>query len=499
MGAGKTSAAYAWGKFKKTNHTIVVSTGLAINNTWAKFLKANNEPYTLIKTLKDIEKAPANHFILISHDYMIKYSKHIKKMAKMLPGKISVVLDESDEITNHTSKRTRAIKTCFQRRATYKLLTTGTTTRNNIAELYSQLEFLYNNSLNMLSTARLIYVEDRKNKALDSETNPYFDEPFPPRHGNTLFKNCFNPSRTTVFGIQQHNQSIYNEDALRHIIEKTIITRKFKEIAGDKYEISSVEVFQNTHERHVYRVILKDFHTIVNQYFKSTGSARKDAGLKIVRQLQLLIDATSTPQHFKEYQSREAPNKALKIFSEIEDLNTLVCIGCTKLNALEWYEEELKTRFPDRPIFVVKGSVSFNKRGDIIDQFQASGNGILLCTQMSLKSSVNIPECDEVFIESKQWNIPKIEQFFFRFIRFNSKRFTRVRFFSYSNTIETNLMALLMAKERLNDYIKTLEYRENSDIYGEYDIDLDILNDLITREKDEDGKVQVRWGKAEVI
>ena len=56
-----------------------------------------------------------------------------------------------------------------------------------------------------------------------------------------------------------------------------------------------------------------------------------------------------------------------------------------------------------------------------------------------------------------------------------------------------------MAKERLNDFVKTLEYKDNSDIYSEYDIDLDILNDLITRQKDEDGKINISWGEATTI
>ena len=102
-------------------------------------------------------------------------------------------------------------------------------------------------------------------------------------------------------------------------------------------------------------------------------------------------------------------------------------------------------------------------------------------------------------MESLQWNIPKIEQFYFRFIRYNSKNKTKVYFVNYEGTIEVNLLALLMAKERLNDYVKTLEYRENSDIYDEYDIDLDILNGLITKQKDEEGNIQISWGEAKAV
>jgi hypothetical protein len=57
-------------------------------------------------------------------------------------------------------KRTKHILAVF-RRLKYKILDTGTTTRNNIAELYSQFELLYNNSVNMTCWCDSIYHENR--------------------------------------------------------------------------------------------------------------------------------------------------------------------------------------------------------------------------------------------------------------------------------------------------------------------------------------------------
>jgi len=496
QGSGKTSAAYAWSKFRPLKKVFIVSNSLSINLTWEKFLTLNGCSYVNIKSAADLERIGDCKYVILSHDYLIKYQRQIAKAVKILSHKVCMVLDESDEITNHLAKRTRAIKRCF-RKAKRKILTTGTTTRNNIAELYSQLELLYNNSINMTCECAYIYSENKDDDTLQQYANPDVHAPFPAYYGNTLFKSCFNPSKTTVFGIKQHNQNLYNEEHLRSIIERTIITRKFRDIAGDKYVISTESTYQTPVERHVYRTILNDFHTMVNKYFKSTGSSRKDSLLKIMRQLQLLIEATSTPQFFSEYQGSTMPNKAVAIFKGLQDIEGKACIGCTTIKATQWYYEHASILFPFRQIFLIKGDVSFKSRQKIIDAFEATANGILICTQQSLKSSVNIPSCDDVFIESLQWNIPKMEQFFFRFIRYDSKNLTRVRFITYENTIEANLLALLMAKEKLNDYIKTLEYRDNSDIYGEYGIDTNILSSLITKEWDEEGKVQLRWGQAE--
>lgn len=55
-----------------------------------------------------------------------------------------------------------------------------------------------------------------------------------------------------------------------------------------------------------------------------------------------------------------------------------------------------------------------------------------------------------------------------------------------------------MAKERVNDFIKTLEYKEQADIFGEFDIDISIFDQIIRKEKGEDGRVSLRWGHQKV-
>lgn len=501
QGSGKTAAGFAWSEYNQQKNTFIVSAALAINITWKGFLTLNNKPFIHVRSLKDIECIKKGDYVLISHEYLIKYEKQIKRHIKKQSQKVNLLFDESDDITNNTSKRTKAMLNCF-RRVKRKLLTTGTTTRNNITELYSQLELLYNNSVNMISWPEYYYVENKDKKAdraIVQKENKYYKKPFPPYYGNTTFKRCFNPSKSSVFGIQKHNQDLYNEKYLSDIIQSTIITRKFKEIAGDKYTVSTVSVHQSAEEREVYKKIIKDLSEILPQAYNSTGNGRKDAMLRIIRQLTLLIEATSTPHLFDFAKGINEPNKAKKIFSLVERYNEKVAIGFTHLKATEWYYQMLRSKFPNRPIFIITGSVNFKNRNSIIKEFESSENGILLSTQQSLKSSINIPSCNKVIVESLQWNIPKIEQWYFRFIRYDSLENTEVIFVNYENTIEMNLLALLMAKEKLNDFIKTLEYRENNDIYSEFGIDENILESLITKEKDEDGKVHISWGESKSI
>lgn len=498
QGSGKTPAAAAWAKYKPNRNTFIIGPALAIELTWEKFMSLHKRPFVIVRSMKDIDSIRPGMFVLISLDYLVKYKRQVMKYVKMQSQKVNVIFDESDEITNANAKRTYATLACF-RRVKRKLLATGTTTRNNITELFSQLELLYNNSYNLYNECQFYYLEDKETDSMKRMNNPYWQNAFPARGGAVWFKRCFNPAQSTVFGIQKHNQNIYNEKSLRKILEYTIITRKFKDIAGDKYKIVTKTVEQNDAEKEVYRIIIEELNQIIPEFYVSTGNSRKDAGLRLLRQMQLLIKATSMPQKFNNYTGNELPAKSLMIFDEVEKHQDKIAIGCTSIEAVEFYHAELLKRFPMRPIFKVIGDVTFKNREKIRNEFESTFNGILIATQQSLKSSVNIPSCSKVIIESKQWNIPKIEQFFFRFIRYDSTDHTEVVFINYKNTIDMNLMALLMAKEKLNDYIKTLEFKDDSDVFNEYDVDLDILNSIITKEKDDDGKTIINWGQSELV
>jgi len=502
MGSGKTVAGIAWYKYllsqNKVKNIFIVSAALSINLTWNVKLKDYGENYIKIHSLKDIDQIQPGQIVILSSDMLIKYQRQIKKFIKMRSQKVALIFDESDELTNGNSQRTKAALNCF-RKVNFKLETTGTTTRNNINELYSQLELLYNNSVNILCECEYVFKFD-KDKNLEENLNPYYMKPFPAYHGNSLFKSCFSPHKITVFGIKKETQDIYNMDHLQKIIEKSIITRTFKDIVGREiYEIKTHKINQNTAEREVYKVIVEEFFQML-YLFRSTGNLKKDSMLRIIRQIQLLIKATSTPQKFKEYQGSGLPNKYLKIFSLLEEFkNEKVAIGTVFIDTANDYYFKLSGMHPERPVFLIKGNVSFKKRKDIINQFEATRNGILISTQQSLKSSVNIPTCNKVIIESMQWNIAKISQYYFRFIRFNSKDHKEIHFVTYGNTIEQNLMALLMAKERINEYIKTLSFKDQEDIYKAYDIDLDILDSLMEKETDQEGRVQLTWGQQKVI
>ncbi len=501
QGSGKTAAVYHNAKYllkhRKVRNVIVLAPAIATNLTWETFLKDNKEQYHVLRNYKDFQDIPEGVFLVVSISMLSKLKREISRLIKLHSKKFCLIFDESDEITNPTSQRTKAALSIF-RRLNYKILDTGTTTRNHITELYSQFEILYNNSINMLCWCDETYHQDKDGEIV-SRANDYYGEPFPAYQGHTLFKACFCPGKASVFGIEKQNQDIYNKEELFKLIGKTIITRKFKDFAGEKYDVKTHSVTPADGEREVYRVIAEEFCRLCELYYNSTGDTKKDAGLRLMRQIKLLIKACSVPNLIDGYYGDAYPSKTRYIRSLVKKIPGKITIGCTTLAALDMYERYITEQFPHRPIFIIKGDITFRKRQNIIKEFEDTINGILICTQQSLKSSANIPTCNDVILESLQWNIPKMEQFYFRFIRLDSKDRTMVHFVTYKDSIEQNLMALVLTKERLNEFIKSGEIKEQSEIFEEFDITMSVIDSLLTREQDSEGKFHISWGSQGII
>lgn len=500
QGSGKTAAVYYRArfllKFRKVRNAIILAPAIATNMTWIPFLSVNRERFRVIRAESDLTNVPEGMFLVVSTSMLGKLRRGLVCYVKQTSRKLCLVFDESDEITNPTSQRTRNIL-CIFRRLKYKILDTGTTTRNNIAELYSQFELLYNNSVNMVCWSPQVYHEN-KEREIEEENNTDYGSPFPAFRGHVLFRACHCPGKATVFGIEKQNQDIYNKEELSELIGKTVITRKFRDFAGEKYKIQTHTVSPSDGEREVYRVIIEEFCRICELYYNSTGDAKKDAGLRLMRQIKLLIKACSVPHLIEGYSGDGIPNKTKYIEKLVRKIPGKVAVGCTSIAAFDLYENHLRKCFPDRPVFVVKGDVAFKRRQNIVTEFDSTINGILICTQQSLSSSVNIPACNQVILESLQWNIPRMEQFYFRFIRLDSKEMKDVHYVTYEDSVEQNLMALVLTKERLNEFIKTGEVKEQSEIFEEFDITMSVIDSLLVRTQDHEGKIHISWGSQRI-
>jgi hypothetical protein len=501
QGSGKTIAGITWFSYhfqkKHVNNVIIAGPAIAIRKTWYEFLDKYNFDYVKLDSKKALENLRPGQVGVITLKKIIDLAKDLKAFCRRNNQKVGLVFDESDNLTNYRAKQTKATMNAF-RKLKYKLLLTGTSTRNNIVEVYPQLELLYNNSVNMTCFCQVKY--RRKDGDIVPVSNNLFRQPFPAYRGSTLFQQCFNPEKKTVFGVGKNTQDIYHLDQLVELLDKTIITRRFEEIAGEKkHTIKTHKIKQHDDEKAVYRIIVKEFSRMMH-YFKQSKDARKESMMKLIRQIQLLIKASSIPHLFREYTGGDRlPNKYKHIFKLLNSWKTeKVAIGTTTKDAAHDYFNHISAKYKDRPCFLITGDVTIQRRSKIIQEFEKSMNGILISTQQSLSSSVNIPTCNRVIIESCQWNIPKMSQYYFRFIRLNSLEETEVHFITYDYTIEQNLLALLMTKEQLNETIKTREYKEKSAIFADFDIDVSIFDTIMTKEYDSNGNVRLTWGEQNI-
>ena len=236
-------------------NVFVVSTAISIKNNWNDVLDQYGIDFCMVENLFDIYNIKPGQFVIITLNMMCKYHKFIKKYIKTIQQKAVLIFDESDNISNMYSKRTKSVLNAF-RHLKYKTLMTGTSTRNNIAEIFPQFELLYNNSINMLSECEYIQERNRDGE-LEEIENVYYMKPYPAyRKGNQLFTASHIPEKITVFGVKQFTQDVFNADVLKDMINKTIITRTFEEITGKKlYEIKQITCPMGAEETKLYKIL----------------------------------------------------------------------------------------------------------------------------------------------------------------------------------------------------------------------------------------------------
>lgn len=133
-------------------------------------------------------------------------------------------------------------------------------------------------------------------------------------------------------------------------------------------------------------------------------------------------------------------------------------------------------------------------RKEIVKQLEKDSTGILLSTQQSLSCSINIPFVDKIIITRLPFNY-YFQQYFFRFVRYNSENKKEIHIISYENSLENNLLALIIAKEKLNNIVKD---KEDVDVENELGVDFNLVDMLLSKEKDSLGNVKINWGNQKI-
>ena len=122
---------------------------------------------------------------------------------------------------------------------------------------------------------------------------------------------------------------------------------------------------------------------------------------------------------------------------------------------------------------------------------------VLLCTQQSMPSSVNFEFINKVIIPELHYNNAGMSQFYMRFVRYKSTEYKDIYFVTYAGSIESNQMQMVLAKEKLNMYMKGKD-ADLDEIYVRFGVDYDLMSLLMYREQDSEGKFHIRWGEQKI-
>lgn len=235
-----------------------------------------------------------------------------------------------------------------------------------------------------------------------------------------------------------------------------------------------------------------------SRYFASTGNSRKDSMMALIQQITLLLRISAAPNTVVEY-SGDTPTKIRKVVSMLDEWqDEIVAVGVRHKIVADAYAEAIRAAMPDRPLFIVMGSTTTMKeRRSLRTKLHESRNGILLCTQQSLPSSVNFEFVNKVILPELHYNNARMSQFYHRFIRYTSTDWKDVYFVTYAGSIESNQMQMVLAKEKLNLFMKGQE-QDLDEIYERFGVDYNLMSMLMTRERDEEGNLTIQWGKQSI-
>lgn len=494
MGTGKTLAAIAWAEIK-TKLTLVVAPSLLIRKTWGEELNSLNKPYAIIEKFSDIETTQDKAFVLISLERLPRFYKRLRKVRFR-----NLIVDESDSVKNKASARAKALK-AIARKIKNKLILTGTFTRNNALEAYSQLELLFNNSTAFLSEVPNILEFDRSTKEYATVPNPINQLPFPAYGGQAMFRKCFSPKKTTVFGAAKTNQELFNKYALEKLLKSVRLRRRFEEIkpAGVSYDVRQVSIPMTPSEIKVYNYIFDKFVRLVEDLYCKSHDRKTARMLVIMRQIIALLQGVSHPWTFPEYDGGEITSKMKKVIEIVKNNpDKKIMFGSPWKPTAATYAKILNREFK---ITYLASDLPIAQRNKLIQKFRNGDSQVLTSTIGVLKAGVNLPEVEIVITDSYPWNYAQLSQYFFRAIRLNSTNHTQVYCLSNEGSFDTNVFSLMIAKERVNKFIQDGDEVDNVDLAKDFGVSEDLLQSAIqmTKERSQ-GRTRsnITWGKSTV-
>ena len=110
---------------------------------------------------------------------------------------------------------------------------------------------------------------------------------------------------------------------------------------------------------------------------------------------------------------------------------------------------------------------------------------------------MSIDSVDYCFIAELHWNESRMSQFYYRFIRYTSTRRKYIYYVNYPDSIETNLIYLLVSKERMLRFLKGQDI-SFEELFTEMGFDLSKHQGAVFKGYDREGRPELYWGRQQI-
>lgn len=391
------------------------------------------------------------------------------------------VLDESHNQKATTSNASKKIERIV-RDIKYRYLLSGTPVKKDNNDLYQQFLILFGRGPMMINRCKYEYTYDSysgKSENANTEFGKIFNK--------SSFKRAFSPQSIAVFDTKNLVEAP-NKDMLDEIFKGVRIRRTSQEaflamcniyggtLLENPLTIKKVDLNFTESELSNYESLAEEeYHELLKRFAWHENPKRMAKG-QLCHYLRRVI---SHPWTYKGFHNTH-PKEFMKIQWIINSVKKFiqegkkVIIGTNHsetfhiLNEIlekELFVDELEPQrfFPRNP------KLSMDKRDSVVKKFRSTdGGAVLLGTIGTMNSGLNIPEVEEVIVESIPWDYATLMQFIFRAVRANAKVPTTAHLLAVNNTFDINLMAMVASKMKQTEFSSS----------GYVDIDDDILSSL---------------------
>ncbi len=415
---------------------------LSYENILISTANKNRNPFNMDLSNIKVIILTYRHFLTLTSDwYKIKYNRKLpgKMQSRMFPvipfeefgNNRCIILDESHSIRNPQNKQSKVIlfhKDFFE----YRYILTGTPTPNRFTEIYSQMKFLYDNSIRRSYYSWLREIANTGNRFSEYAVNYIYKEK------QEKYENKF-------ASLVSRYKSIDVLDLPEQYIKK--IYTEMSDLQEEIYKKITVYAIQKVKEKEGYiepKKIQEKFPFISLAY--ENAELLKDSIDTPDNELQKLLDKFDFQKH---HGKLEILDSLLDRY--IKEEKQKVVVFDFHPNTIE----NIAKRYDKyKPITIHGNTEKTNEeRDDKIELFKNSKDRNLLVGSFRvLSTSRNLVECNRVIYFSRDFSYLFWSQSIKRFHRIGQDKPVIVNPIIFENSLDVLVDKSLEHKKDLNDY-----------------------------------------------